>query len=58
MKPRKPLSQIVITRRENNTFKVGIFDSKECVGSDVHSEDEAVKLVLDSMKRLRVVDGL
>jgi hypothetical protein len=56
--PRKALSQVVITRRDNNTFKVAIFDSKECVGSDVHSEDEAVKLVLKSMKRLRVVEGL
>lgn len=55
---RKALSQIVITRRENNTFKVAIFDGRECVDSEAHPKDEAVKLVLKSMKRLGVMEGL
>lgn len=56
--PRKALSQIVITRADKNTFKVMLFNTKECIDSETHSEGEAVNLVLKAMKLLRVVEGL
>jgi hypothetical protein len=55
---RKALAQIVITRADKNKFKVMLFNTKECVDSEAHSEAETIKLVKEAMKRLRVVEGL
>jgi hypothetical protein len=55
---RKALAQIVITRRDDNTFKVATFDKKECLDDETYSEQEAIRLVAEAMKRLRVVEGL
>jgi hypothetical protein len=55
---RQALSQIVITLKDDNSFKVMLFNTKECVDSELHSNDETIKLVQKSMKRLRVVPGL
>lgn len=55
---RKPLAQIVITLADKNTFKVMLFNTKECLDDQTHSEQETIRLVSEAMKRLRVVDGL
>lgn len=58
MMARKPLSQIVITKTDGGDFKVLLFNTKECVDSESHSDKEAIELVRKSMKRLRKVKGL
>jgi hypothetical protein len=54
----KPLAQIVITRKDKNTFKVMLFDKKECLDDEAHSEQETIRLVVEAMKRLRAVEWL
>jgi hypothetical protein len=49
------LAQIVITRKDKNTLKVTLFNKKECVASDEHSDAEAAKVIAEAIAQLNTI---
>lgn len=52
------LVQIVITRKDDNTFKVSTFTEQECADSRLMNEDETNEFVSNTMKRLKQCNHL